>query len=75
MAAIIFMARTFTPWALLAVDEFGCGSVTTCWRRFDEWAHAGVFERLQEPLLDELSQAGQLDSAGRPDARQTACSP
>ena len=33
MAAIIFMARTPTPWALLPVGEFGCGSVTTCWRR------------------------------------------
>jgi transposase len=61
MAAIIFMARTSTLWALLPVGEFGCGSVTTCWRRFVEWAHAGVFERLQELLLDELGAAGQLD--------------
>jgi transposase len=61
MAAIIFMARTSTPWALLPVGEFGCGSATTCWRRFAEWAHAGVFERLQELLLDELGAAGQLD--------------
>jgi transposase len=61
MAAIIFMARTSTPWALLPVGEFGCGSVTTCWRRFAEWAAAGVFERLQELLLDELGAAGALD--------------
>jgi transposase len=61
MAAIVFMARTSTPWALLPVGEFGCGSVTTCWRRFAEWARAGVFERLQELLLDELGQAGRLD--------------
>jgi transposase len=61
MAAIIFMARTSTPWALLPVGEFGCGSVTICWRRFAEWAHAGVFERLQEALLDELGEADQLD--------------
>src|SRR5215207_6936417 len=61
MAAIIFMARTSTPWAPLPVGEFGCGSVTTCWRRFAEWASAGVFERLQELLLDELGEAGQLD--------------
>jgi transposase len=61
MAAIIFMARTSTPWALLPVGEFGCGSATTCWRRFAEWAHAGVFERLQEVLLDELGQVGALD--------------
>jgi transposase len=61
MAAIIFMCRTSTPWALLPVSEFGCGSVTSCWRRFAEWASAGVFERLQEALLDELGVTGQLD--------------
>jgi transposase len=61
MAAIVFMARTSTPWALLPVNEFGCGSVTTCWRRFAEWAAAGVFDRLQEVLLDELGAAGLLD--------------
>ena len=61
MAAIVFMARTSTPWALLPVKEFGCGSVTTCWNRFAEWARAGVFDRLQEGLLDELGAAGLLD--------------
>ena len=61
MAAIIFMTRTSTPCVLLPVGEFGCGSVTSCWRRFAEWAAAGVFERLQELLLDELGQAGALD--------------
>ena len=61
MAAIIFMARTATPWALLPVGEFGCGSVTTCWRRLDEWARAGVFDQLQAVLLDELGAAGRVD--------------
>jgi transposase len=41
MAGILFMARTSTPWTLLLVDEFGCGSVTTCWRRFAEWLTRG----------------------------------
>jgi transposase len=61
LAAILFMARTSTPWALLPVGEFGCGSVTTCWRRFAEWAAAGVFERLHQVLLDDLGEAGLLD--------------
>src|SRR6266508_3161655 len=43
---------------LLPVGELGCGSVTTCWNRFAEWASAGVFDRLQELLLDELGAAG-----------------
>jgi transposase len=43
------------------VGEFGCGSVTNCWRRLDQWARAGVFERLQAVLLDELGAAGRID--------------
>jgi transposase len=54
VAALIFMARTSTPWSLLPVKELGCGSATTCWRRLDQWAHAGVFEQPQAVLLDEL---------------------
>jgi transposase len=61
MAAIIFMARTSTPWALLSAKELGCGSATTCWRRLDEWARADVFEQLQALLLDELGVAGRID--------------
>jgi transposase len=61
MAAIIFMARTSTPWALLPARELGCGSASTCWRRLDEWARAGVFEQLQGVLLDELGAAGRID--------------
>ncbi len=55
------MARTSTLWALLAAKELGCGSATTCWRRLDEWARAGVFEQLQAVLLDELGEAGRID--------------
>jgi transposase len=45
------------PWNLLPAKELGCGSATTCWRRLDEWARAGVFEQLQ----DELGEAGRID--------------
>jgi transposase len=61
VAALIFMARTSTPWSLLPAKELGCGSATTCWRRLDEWAKAGVFEQLQAVLLDELGEAGRID--------------
>jgi transposase len=59
--ALVFMARTSTPWSLLPARELGCGSATTCWRRLDEWAKAGVFEQLQALLLDELGEAGRVD--------------
>jgi len=61
VAALIFMARTSTPWSLLPAKELGYGSATTCWRRLDEWAKAGVFEQLQALLLDELGAAGRID--------------
>ncbi|MFL5793877.1 MAG: transposase [Actinomycetota bacterium] len=38
VAALVFMARTSTPWSLLPAKELSCGSATTCWRRLDEWA-------------------------------------
>ena len=55
------MARTSTPWSLLPAKELGCGSATTCWRRLDEWAKAGVFDQLQALLLDQLGEAGRID--------------
>ena len=61
VAALVFMARTSTPWSVLPARELGCGSATTCWRRLDEWARAGIFDQLQALLLDELGEAGRID--------------
>jgi transposase len=60
-AAILYMARTSTPWRLLPARELGCGSPTTCWRRLTEWAKAGVFDQLHLEILDRLGQQGVLD--------------
>jgi transposase len=60
-AAIVYMARTSTPWRLLPVQELGCGSPATAWRRLNEWAKAGVFEQLHLEVLDRLGLAGRLD--------------
>ena len=40
-AAMVYMARTSTPWRLLPAQELGCGSPATVCRR---WTRAGVFE-------------------------------
>jgi len=61
LAAIVYMARTSTPWRLLPARERGCGSPATCWRRLTEWANAGVFDALHLQVLDRLGQRGQLD--------------
>jgi transposase len=60
-AAIVFMARTSTPWRLLPAQELGCGSPATVWRRLNQWATAGVFEQLQLEILDRLGEQGRLD--------------
>jgi transposase len=61
LAAIVYMARTSTPWRLLPARELGCGSPTTCWRRLNEWAEAGVFDALHLVVLDRLGEQGRLD--------------
>jgi transposase len=68
-AAIIYMARTSTPWRLLPARELGCGSPATCWRRLTEWANAGVFDQLHLEVLDRLGEQGGLDGTpvGGPD--------
>jgi transposase len=60
-AAIVYMARTSTPWRLMPVQELGCGSPSTCWRRLTEWANAGVFDQLHLEVLDRLGAQGRLD--------------
>jgi transposase len=60
LAAIVFMARTSTPWRLLPAWELGCGSPATCWRRLTEWANAGVFDQLHLVVLDRLGEQDRL---------------
>jgi transposase len=57
-AAIVYMARTSTPWRLLPARELGCGSPATCWRRLTEWTRAGVFDQLHIEVLDRLGEVG-----------------
>jgi transposase len=60
-AAMVYMARTSTPWRLLPVGELGCGSEATVRRRLVEWSNAGVFERLHDQLLDRLGAQGLVN--------------
>jgi transposase len=50
-----------SPGTVVAMVSRAPGSATTCWRRLDEWARAGVFDRLQAVLLDEPGAAGRID--------------
>jgi transposase len=60
LSGIIFVLKSGIPWEMLP-QEMGCGSGVTCWRRLREWQEAGVWERLQQVLLDRLGEADQIE--------------
>jgi transposase len=61
LAGIVYQLRTGVPRRLLPVDQLGCGSPVTCWRRLRDWQRAGVWQQLHHVLLDQLGRQGQLD--------------
>jgi transposase len=46
LAGIVYQLRTGVPWQLLPVEQLGCGSPVTCWRRLRDWQRAGVWQQL-----------------------------
>ncbi len=60
LQGILFVLHTGIQWEWLP-QELGYGSGMTCWRRLRDWQDAGVWDRLQGVLLDELYRAGELD--------------
>jgi transposase len=60
LRGIIFVLETGIAWSDLPAEVFGC-SGATCWRRLRRWSRAGVFEKLQRELLNELGQKGCID--------------
>jgi transposase len=57
---ILFVLRTGIPWELLP-QEMGCGSGVSCWRRLRDWQAAGVWQKIQQRMLDDLRRADELD--------------
>ena len=60
LGAIVFVLRSGIPWEMLPRKQFGLSGMTA-WRRLAEWTHAGVWEKLQERLLDVLGLLGKVD--------------
>jgi transposase len=59
-AGVVFVLRTGIPWQALPA-ELGCGSGSTCWRRFAEWTEAGVWPKLLERLIAKAGRLGLID--------------
>ena len=60
LAGILFVLREGLRWQSLPT-ELGCGSGSTCWRRFEEWTAAGVWDRAHHQLLATLGEQGVLN--------------
>jgi transposase len=60
LTGILFILKTGIPWEDLP-QEMGCGCGMTCWRRLQEWQHAGVWMKLHEVLLAKLRGADHID--------------
>jgi transposase len=56
---ILFVLREGIRWQSLPT-ELGWGSGSTCWRRFDEWTAAGVWEAAHVCLVTALGERGLL---------------
>ena len=60
-AAIVYMARTSTPWRLLPAQELGCGSPATAWRRLDRVGQRGRVRATPPAHAGPPRRAGRLD--------------
>ena len=57
---IVFVLKTGLPWNALP-QEMGCGSGSTCWRRFASWTRSGVWQRSHQAVLNRLGHDGGID--------------
>src|SRR5688500_11606316 len=60
LRGIVFVLRTGIPWQTLPT-EMGCGSGSTCWRRFAHWTRLAVWPKLHALLLTTLGKAGAVN--------------
>ena len=60
LTGILFVNRTGIPWQALPTEAFDV-SGSSCWRRFDEWAQAGIWPQLHRRLLNRLGKAGGVN--------------
>ena len=60
LTGVVFVLKTGIPWQALPT-EMGCGSGSTCWRRFAEWTRLAVWSKLHTLLLSQLGKAGAVN--------------
>jgi len=60
LRGILFVLREGIRWQSLPKD-MGCGSGSTCWRRFQEWTASGLWQKVHWHLLATLGERGLLN--------------
>jgi transposase len=60
LRGILFVLREGLRWQSLP-KEMGCGSGTTCWRRFQQWTAAGLWQKAHWHLVAALGRRGLLN--------------
>ena len=60
LTGIVFVLKTGIPWQDLPI-EMGCGSGSTCWRRFATWTRSAVWSKLHALLLTALGKSGAIN--------------
>src|SRR2546425_12176259 len=60
LTGIVFVLRSGIPWQML-LQELGCRSGMTCWRRLRDWQQAGVWDLIHFAPLDWLARDDQVD--------------
>ena len=60
LCGILFVLREGIRWQSLPL-ELGWGSGSTCWRRFQEWTAAGLWQKVHWHLVATLGERGLLN--------------
>ncbi|OKJ49493.1 transposase [Streptomyces sp. CB02009] len=60
LRGIVYALSEGVSWRQVPTERIGCSGVT-CWRRLRDWTEAGVWPRLYEVLLEELTASGLLE--------------
>lgn len=60
LLGIFFVLKTGGAWSSIPA-ELGAASPATCWRRFQDWTRAGVWQAIWELSLAKLNAQGKID--------------
>lgn len=75
LTGILVVLKSGISWEMLPqeIQEIGCGSGMTCWRRLQDWQRADVWQRLHRVLVPAIALVGQAPRTTVQASHQAAC--